>query len=75
MKRLFVALIKTYQWTLRPLVGAHCRFEPTCSDYALEAFEKHGTVRGLKLTLLRIARCHPFSTGGIDPVPPVKPHK
>ena len=75
MKRLLIGFVKTYQWTLRPFVGRHCRFEPTCSDYALEALEKHGTIRGLRLTLLRLARCHPFAAGGIDPVPPPKARK
>ncbi len=71
MKRLLTGAVKAYQWTLRPWVGRHCRFEPTCSDYALEALEKHGAARGLWLTLSRLARCHPFAAAGVDPVPPV----
>ena len=75
MKYLFITLIKAYQWILRPFVGQHCRFQPTCSEYSIEALEKHGVVRGLCLTLSRIARCHPFSFSGHDPVPPAKDHK
>ncbi len=70
MKRALIAVVKAYQWTLRPWVGRHCRFEPTCSDYAIEALETHGAWRGLRLTLSRLARCHPFAAGGFDPVPP-----
>ncbi len=75
MQRVLIALVKTYQWTLRPYVGGHCRFEPSCSDYALEALATHGAARGLWLTLKRLARCHPFAAGGRDAVPPVKTRK
>ena len=75
MKHLLITVVKAYQWTLRPWLGRHCRFEPTCSDYALEALKKHGAIRGTGLALSRIARCHPFATGGFDPVPPVNTHK
>jgi hypothetical protein len=64
-----VGLVRVYQWTLRPLIGANCRFLPSCSDYAIEAFRKHGTVRGGVLAIRRILRCNPWHEGGYDPVP------
>lgn len=64
-----VLLIRLYQGTLAPFVGRQCRFHPTCSNYALEALKFHGLLRGLGLTARRVARCHPFSRGGYDPVP------
>ncbi len=69
MKKLFVLLIKFYQKRISPLKPATCRFYPTCSCYAVEAFEKFGAIRGLILTVWRIVRCNPFNKGGIDPVP------
>ena len=71
MKTLALALIRVYQYTLRPLLGAHCRFAPSCSEYAGEAIATHGIVRGSWLAVKRIARCHPYHPGGYDPVPPV----
>jgi putative membrane protein insertion efficiency factor len=67
--RVAMATIRIYQLTLSPFVGQHCRFHPTCSAYALEAFECHGTLRGTWLTIKRIGRCHPLHAGGFDPVP------
>jgi len=64
-----VALIRLYRWTLSPLLGGQCRFHPTCSRYAEGAFREHGVWRGGWLTVRRLARCHPFSKGGYDPVP------
>jgi len=69
MKRLALVLIRVYQATLSPLLGNHCRFHPTCSDYAFQAISKHGLARGIFLGLRRILRCHPFHEGGFDPVP------
>jgi putative membrane protein insertion efficiency factor len=69
----FVAVIKLYQFTLSPVFGRHCRFHPTCSWYALEAYRTHGAVRGTLLTGWRIVRCNPFGKGGLDPVPPARP--
>jgi len=69
MKALLIALLAAYQYAIRPLLGANCRFYPSCSDYAKEAVERHGALRGLGLALRRIARCHPYHPGGFDPVP------
>ena len=62
-------LIGAYRRRISPLTPRHCRFEPTCSAYALEAIRSHGAVRGTVLGVRRILRCHPFSSGGEDPVP------
>jgi putative membrane protein insertion efficiency factor len=67
--RCLAALVRVYQWTLRPLIGANCRFVPSCSDYAIEALDRHGAVRGTWLTGRRILRCNPWVAGGLDPVP------
>src|SRR3954469_4438597 len=69
MKLILIGLIHIYRWTLSPLLGPSCRFEPSCSAYAEEAIRRHGAARGAWLALRRIARCHPFCRGGIDPVP------
>jgi len=58
---------------LRPVIGANCRFFPSCSDYAIEAFRMHGVVRGGGLAVWRIVRCNPWCDGGEDPVPPARP--
>lgn len=65
----FIAAIRVYQWTLSPFMGGQCRFHPTCSRYAEEAYRRHGAWRGTKLSVLRLLRCHPFHRGGYDPVP------
>ena len=67
--RVLVRLIHAYQRFVSPLFGAHCRFHPTCSTYAREAIAAHGAGRGTLLALKRVARCHPWNPGGIDPVP------
>lgn len=64
-----VVLIWVYRFTLSPIVGGQCRFEPTCSRYALEAFRVHGLIRGARLMCTRLLRCHPLHKGGYDPVP------
>ena len=69
MRTVLLALIRAYQYLFRPLLGSNCRFYPSCSDYAREAVEKHGAVRGSWLAIRRIARCHPYHPGGYDPVP------
>lgn len=68
--RVGVAVIRTYQLMLRPFAGGACRFEPSCSAYAIAAVETHGLLRGLLLALRRVARCHPLGHAGFDPVPP-----
>lgn len=68
--RLLVICVQIYQWTLRPFIGANCRFEPSCSVYAIEALRTHGAVRGSVLATWRILRCNPWHAGGLDPVPP-----
>jgi putative membrane protein insertion efficiency factor len=70
MKTLLIAFIRAYQLLLSPWLGHHCRFYPTCSRYAVEAIETHGPLRGTRLAVQRIARCHPWHAGGADPVPP-----
>ncbi|MBS1564678.1 MAG: membrane protein insertion efficiency factor YidD [Bacteroidetes bacterium] len=65
----FIGLIKLYQWGLSPLIGPKCRYTPTCSHYALEAFKKYGPLKGGWLAIKRIARCHPWGGHGYDPVP------
>lgn len=69
MKRALIFLIRAYKATLSPLFGAHCRYYPTCSDYMAQAIEKYGAARGFWLGLKRLVRCHPFHSGGLDPVP------
>jgi len=70
-----VLLVRGYQKLISPLIGPHCRFAPTCSQYAIDALAQHGVVRGLGLAVRRILRCHPFSEGGLDPVPPRRDRK
>ena len=69
ISRFALALIGVYRFVISPWVGTCCRFEPTCSSYAKTAFSRFGPVRGLYLTLWRLLRCHPFFSGGYDPVP------
>jgi len=69
VKKVLLALITVYRYALSPFLGSRCRFYPTCSAYAAEAIECHGPVRGTWLALRRIAKCHPFHAGGVDPVP------
>ena len=69
MKPIVLFLIKGYKLLISPLLGHHCRFVPTCSDYAYQAIEKFGIPRGLYLGMRRILKCHPFHEGGFDPVP------
>jgi putative membrane protein insertion efficiency factor len=73
MRRLVIFLLRCYQAVLSPITGNHCRFYPSCSSYALQAIEQHGLPRGGWLALRRVAKCHPWHEGGLDPVPPC-PH-
>lgn len=66
---MIVPLIRAYQWLLSPLLGCHCRYLPTCSEYAIQAVQAHGARRGLWLAVKRLSRCHPFAAPGHDPVP------
>lgn len=69
VKTLLIAVVRGYRLLLSPFLGNHCRFHPTCSQYALDALHLHGALRGSWLALCRLLRCHPFCPGGIDPVP------
>jgi putative membrane protein insertion efficiency factor len=64
---LLIAAVRVYQWTLSPVLGQRCRFEPTCSSYFILSVQKYGTLRGAWRGLRRIGRCHPFHPGGYDP--------
>jgi uncharacterized protein len=65
----FHLAIRAYQWLLSPLLGPCCRFYPSCSQYAMQALDEHGLLRGSWLSVQRIVRCHPWHEGGFDPVP------
>ncbi len=69
MARLLMALVRAYRFFLSPWLGSACRFEPTCSLYALEALRQHGALTGSRLSAGRLLRCHPWCAGGHDPVP------
>ncbi len=71
MKTFFIHTISLYRRYISPLFPPACRFTPTCSEYAIEAFSRKSTLRALWMTLVRIAKCHPFHPGGYDPVDPV----
>lgn len=68
--RLLALPIHAYRYTISPLLGSNCRFEPSCSAYALEALKVHGAIKGGRLAVRRILRCHPWGGSGIDNVPP-----
>ena len=70
MKRLLIGLIRGYKILISPLLPPACRFQPTCSEYAMEAVERFGIFRGGGMAIMRVLRCHPFHPGGYDPVPP-----
>ncbi len=74
-QQLAVALVKAYQRWLSPLLGSNCRFDPTCSFYAIEAINRFGVLKGCWLAGKRILKCHPLHAGGEDPVPPSKKEK
>jgi uncharacterized protein len=68
-----IGAVRAYRLVLSPWLGNACRFEPTCSAYALEALERHGAAAGALLAVGRVARCHPWCSGGLDPVPAARP--
>lgn len=69
MSRILIALITLYRRVVSPMLPRSCRYEPTCSAYALDALRRFGAIKGSGMALRRIARCHPWAPGGIDPVP------
>jgi hypothetical protein len=71
MRKILIWLIRAYQLLISPLFGNHCRFYPSCSQYAVEAIDRYGVLMGCWLALRRVLCCHPWHPGGIDPVPPV----
>lgn len=68
-QRLLLGLVRAYRFLLKPWLGNACRFEPSCSQYALDALQRHGALAGSALTAGRLLRCHPWCQGGLDPVP------
>ena len=64
-----IAMLRGYRYWVSPMLGRNCRFEPSCSRYAIEVIRSHGPLRGCWLALRRLSRCHPFTPGGLDPVP------
>jgi putative membrane protein insertion efficiency factor len=69
MKKIVLFLIRCYQVLLSPLLGGHCRFYPSCSNYTYEAIKKHGLLKGIFLGGKRLLKCHPFHPGGVDLIP------
>ncbi|MCB1841553.1 MAG: membrane protein insertion efficiency factor YidD [Halioglobus sp.] len=69
LSRPLLGLVWIYRFAISPMLGANCRFQPTCSEYAREALQRHGAFRGSALILRRIGRCHPWGGSGYDPVP------
>ena len=69
MKRIVLTILRLYQWCLSPFLGHHCRFHPTCSEYARDAIEVHGVRHGSLLAARRLLKCPPWHEGGADPVP------
>lgn len=69
MKTVLIALLRFYRYAISPMLGRNCRFHPTCSEYAIEAMQRHGALRGGWMAAKRVGRCHPFNPGGYDPVP------
>ena len=70
MKTAIIAMLRLYKRLLSPALPHACRYLPTCSEYAMEAVDRHGAVRGVALAMWRVARCNPFGGSGLDPVPP-----
>jgi uncharacterized protein len=68
MRELVIRLLRLYKQWLSPLLPVACRFQPTCSEYMMQAVARHGTIRGVSLGVVRLLKCHPFHAGGFDPV-------
>ena len=73
IKAFLIAVVRAYRLLLSPWIGNACRFEPSCSNFALQALETHGAAAGSYLTMARLVRCNPWCKGGCDPVPDVAP--
>ena len=67
--KIAITIIKFYQFFISPIIGPHCRYLPTCSEYSIQSFNQFGFIKGLMLSVKRISRCHPFGNYGYDPVP------
>ena len=74
LKWFLISLIRLYQWVISPFIGSCCRFEPSCSEYAIEALRVHGIFKGSWLALKRVSRCNPLAECGYDPVPEKNTH-
>lgn len=74
-QKIAIGFIKGYQRFISPMLGSNCRFNPTCSSYAIQAVERFGVIKGTWLASKRILKCHPLNEGGDDPVPPLKKEK
>jgi len=74
MKSAIQFVLRRYKRWISPMLPNACRFVPTCSEYAIEAVEQHGALRGTWLAIARLLRCHPFAGAGYDPVPPMNRH-
>lgn len=75
MRSMVLVPIRAYRRVISPAIPARCRYYPSCSTYAVTAITRHGVVRGMALAIYRLARCHPWSLGGVDHVPPVGRHE
>lgn len=74
LSKAVIYLIKGYQYFVSPMLAPHCRFSPTCSQYAIQAIQQHGAIKGVYLASKRVCKCHPFHEGGLDPVPAKDKH-
>jgi hypothetical protein len=73
MTDLLILPVRAYRYFISPLLGNHCRYTPSCSEYALEALQRHGALQGSWLSARRLSRCHPWHAGGYDPIPEAGP--
>ena len=71
MQKIFIGLIDVYRYFVSPILGQHCRFIPSCSEFAYQAITQHGAWWGIRLSITRVLHCHPWHVGGYDPVPKV----